>query len=319
MLAAGTVIALATGRYRLRAPLAGSAYGVVWTADAEGAGAAVALKFINADQMQRADPALQARWTDSAANEIAFLRALAPWDERHIVRLLASGTHAGLPVMALELLGSDLGRHMRTERDAGRPIALATILDWMGQINQALAKVHQYGWRYLDLKPANVLLHPTRARVVLADFGTIAPLASGPTTTYAGTASWQAPEQFFPAKNGYDSDARSDYFSLGALFYYLVTGGLPLRFCSALGQAYREHGNQAAAILKARHGASLPPTLGSDEAQLFAMRLPAPVRDDALALLRTLVAEAPHERPASAVAISRLLARIEPARCRSAA
>ena len=308
MLAAGTVVTLGAERYCLRAPLGGSAYGVVWRAD--GARGAVALKFINAAQMERAIPALRTRWIDSAANEITFLRSVAPWDERHIVRLLGSGEHAGLPVLVLELHGGDLARHVRVERDAGRPISLAVILDWLGQINQGLAKVHQYGWNYLDLKPGNVLLHPTQARVVLADFGTIARSDAPPVDTYAGTASWQAPEQFFSGPHGYDTDQRSDYFSLGALFYFLVTGGLPLRFCSALGQAWRAHGRAAAQLLMANHGGVLPPTLADDEARLFAQRIEASARADALALLTSLLAPRREDRPASEIEISRRLGKI---------
>lgn len=305
MLAAGTVITLGDERYCLRAPLGGSAYGVVWAADA--ARGQVALKFINAAQMARAEASLRARWTDSAANEITFLRALAPWDEGHIVRLLGSGEHAGLPVLVLELHGVDLARHLRVERDAGRPIGLALIVDWLGQINQALAKVHQYGWKYLDLKPGNVLLHATRGRVVLADFGTIARGAAPCSDVYVGTASWQAPEQFFPGPDGYDTDYRSDYFALGAIFYFLVAGGLPLRFCSSLGQAWREHGSAAAAVLMDR----MPVTLADDEADLFAARVGRAARNEVLALLTTLLATRREERPVSAIAISRQLARIQ--------
>ena len=309
MLAAGTVITLGAERYCLRAPLGGSAYGVVWAAD--GARGQVALKFINADQMARAEASVRSRWTDSAANEITFLRALAPWDERHIVRLLGSGEHAGLPVLVLELHGVDLARYVRVERDAGRPIGLAVIVDWLGQINQALAKVHQYGWKYLDLKPGNVLLHATQGRVVLADFGTIARGSSAPGDVYVGTASWQAPEQFFPGPQGYDTDHRSDYFALGAMFYFLVTGGLPLRYCSSLGQAWREHGSAAARVLVDRHGGVLPAILADDEARLFGERVGAAAKDEALGLLETLLAPRREDRPFSAIAISRQLSRIQ--------
>ncbi len=316
MLQADAIITLDAGRYRLRDALAGSAYGLVWRAEPVAGGGAVALKFINAAQMACAAPLQRARWVDSAANEIAFLRSLAPWDERHIVRLLDSGSHDGLPVLALELLGVDLGRHLAAARALGQPPAMAAILAWVGQINQALAKVHQYGWRYLDLKPANLLLHRATGGVKLADFGTSCLLAAAPTQAYAGTASWQAPEQFFPSAQGsYDTDIRTDYFALGAMLYYLVTGGLPLRFCSDCGNAYREHQSGGAALLLARHGGRAPSTLHDDEAALFAQRAghglddPAP----ALALLRVLLAARREERPRNALQISRMLQACRPA------
>jgi serine/threonine protein kinase len=321
MLQADDIITLAAGPYRLRAPLAGSAYGVVWRAQAPGA-AEVALKLVNRAQMERALPALQERWRASAEQEIAFLRSLAPWDERHIVRLLDSGTHQGLPVMALELLGSDLARHLGAAPAPG----LAQVLAWMGQVNQALAKVHQYGWVYLDLKPANVLT-TARGGVKLADFGTSRPASAPAPASYAGTASWQAPEQFFPNPAGaYDSDAGSDYFALGAMFYFLVTGGLQLRFCSDCGHAYRANPSTAAATLLARHGGAIPPTLHADEAALFARRIEhaagsggdatwCPAAETsaagaALALLRALLDADRNARPRHAIQISRMIGAI---------
>ena len=230
MSAAGAIIELEHGPYRLREQIAESAYGVVWEASAPGGGE-VALKLINRASMERAHPALRERWIGSALKEIAFLRSLEPWDERHIVRLLDSGEHEGLPVLALELLAGDAGRHVAAARNRGVALEFTLVLDWMGQINQALAKVHQYGWRYLDLKPANLLIDAEHRSLKLADFGTNRLLDDDQPHTYAGTANWQAPEQFFPvAPHSYATDARTDYFALGAMFYFLVTGGLSLRF-----------------------------------------------------------------------------------------
>ena len=335
MLQADDIITLAAGPYRLRAPLAQSAYGLVWRALSPAHGE-VALKLVNQVQMARAQGELQDRWRASADQEITFLRSLAPWDERHIVRLLDSGTHDGLPVMALELMDGDLARHIAAERDARRPIVFAQVLAWMVQVNQALAKVHQYGWVYLDLKPANVLTHSSGA-VKLADFGTSRLHCAAPPLGYAGTASWQAPEQFFPGAGGaYDTDARSDYFALGAMFYYMVTGGLQLRFCSDCGHAYRDNPSGAAASLLANHGGRLPRTLHPDEADLFTQRIEraeshgadatwcpaadAPPAGAALALLRCLLAPERHARPRHAIEISRQLAAIgQAARVRSPA
>jgi serine/threonine protein kinase len=316
MLEAGQLIPLAAGAYRLRKQLAGSSYGVVW--QAAGPSADVALKLVNRPQMERALPAHRDRWIASAKTEIVFLRSLRPWDERHIVRLLDSGDHDGLPVMALELMDTDLGRHLASERAAGRRASLGAILGWMEQINQALAKVHQYGWNYLDLKPANVLLGASRETVKLADFGTSRARAGVPFTGFAGTANWQSPEQFFPSShNTYDTDWRSDYFALGAMFYYLVTDGLPLRFCRDCGKAWREHQSRGAQQMLAANRGKLPAILSQDEAALFVRRIRQ--RADgarttgataSLALLRALLAADRSERPAHAMQIARMIAAI---------
>ena len=320
---AGDIITLAGGHYPLHHQLAGSAYGVVWRAGSP-SGHEVALKLINREQMARAQPELQARWVASAEKEIAFLASLAPWDERHIVRLLDYGMHEGLPVMALELMQDDLAHHLASRCRSGGALCFGQALAWLGQVNQALAKVHQYGWLYLDLKPANVLIHPRATGVRLADFGTSRLRSELPATFYAGTASWQAPEQFVPTAAGsWDTGTASDYFALGAMFYYLVTGGVQLRFCADCGNAYREHGAAGAATLLARHGGGMPPTLHPDEAVLFAQRVdsmdsgcadatwcPAggsAAASAALSLLESLLAPARADRPRNAIDISRML------------
>jgi serine/threonine-protein kinase len=205
----------------------------------------------------------------------------------------------------------------------------------MSQINQALAKVHQYGWRYLDLKPSNLLLDQSLQTIKLADFGTNRPLRDLNPHSYSGTASWQAPEQFFPVQQAsaqetsdaaYATGARSDYFSLGALFYYLSTGGATLRFCSDCGEAYRSYRSAGAAWLRERHGGDIPATLHENEELLFIGRIreqwqaahgpaaspavAAKAADNALRLLRQLLAPQPQRRPGSALDISRMLAEV---------
>ncbi|SDF63505.1 MULTISPECIES: serine/threonine-protein kinase [unclassified Duganella] len=312
MTTADAIIALELGHYRLREQIGGSAYGIIWRASGPQATRDVAVKLINQEQMDRALPAQRERWTSSAHNEIAFLQSLEPWDERHIVRLMDSGWHDGLPVLALELMGSDLGKHMIALKGRGESLPLTRALNWIAQINQALAKVHQYGWRYLDLKPANVLLDPHLHTVKLADFGTNRELGSLQAHSYAGTANWQAPEQFFPTNlGGYATSARSDYFSLGAMLYFLVTGGMPLRFCADCGLAYREHHVAGADLLRSRNGGEIPSALQLDEEERFAAAIAQDKRDAALDLLRALLHIDPAQRPRHAIQISRMLNAIQ--------
>ena len=309
MLRSGDIVVLEAGHYRLGEQLASSAYGVLWRARRAGLGD-VALKLVNRDQMARAEPALRTRWSEAASREIAFLRALAPWDARHIVRLLDHGLHDGLPALALELLDGDLATHVQGEAAAGRRIGLARALAWLAQVNAALAKVHQHGWRYLDLKPANLLLDRATNTLKLADFGTNRSLADLAPHTYAGTASWQAPEQFFPgAGGGFLTDARTDYFALGAVFYFLVTNGATLRYCGNCAEAWRVHGRAGAAHLRAAGTGALA-TLCEDEAARVAECARADGADPmpVLALLRALLAPRREQRPSHALAISRLIA-----------
>lgn len=313
MVQQGTIISMTRGQYRLREPLGGSAYGLVWRAEAPGG--SVAVKLVNTDQMGRAPAALRGHWIDAARAEAGFLARLAPWDGRHIVRLLDSGSHAGLPAMALELLDGDLASHLEAERAAGRGPGPMQALDWTAQVNQALAKVHAAGFRYLDLKPGNLLLDRRSGCLKLADFGTSRALPELSGHSYAGTASWQAPEQFFPLHLGqhrglYVTDARSDYFALGALLYWLVCGRM-LRYGAACGQAYAMHGREGAAALRREHG-GLPPTLHPDELAGF-VRAFGTAGAQAGELLRALLAPSADGRPGHALDISRRLCAVRAA------
>ena len=269
MVEAGDIITLTAGGWRLQAPLGGSSYGQVWRAASVLDGTPAAVKLVNRTQMDLAPPPQQAAWRAAFDAERSFLRALQPWDQRHIVRLLDSGDHDGLPALALELLDGDLAGYLARRRARGDHPSLAQALAWAAQVNAALAKVHQYGWRYLDLKPANLLVDAAGTTLKLADFGTNRALHDGAAHAYGGTAAWQAPEQFFPDDAGrYRTDARTDYFALGALLYAVVTG-VQLRFCAACADAYRAHGPAGAAALRARHDGDLPTTLAPDEAARF--------------------------------------------------
>lgn len=303
---AGDIIVLTASAWRLRAPLAASSYGMLWRADDVATGAPAALKLVNRAQMDAALPGLRRHWRTGAGAELAFLRGLRPWDGRHIVRLLDHGDHLGCTALALELLDGDLKSHLDVQeaRTGSRAVPLAQALDWTAQVNAALARVHGYGWRHLDIKPSNLLVDKATGTLKLADFGTSRQLGADPDGHgYAGTAGWQAPEQCIPAHGArYRTDARTDYFALGLLLYRLVTG-MPLRYAAACAAAL-DVGNPAGA------GRVLPlaaPVLAPDEAALFIDGAGQSAATPALDLLRALLAPAPGDRPAHALVISRAL------------
>jgi eukaryotic-like serine/threonine-protein kinase len=296
-----TIITLRTGAYCLREPIASSAYGHVWRADGPPGMGEVALKLVNAAQMKQAAAHQQVRWLEYADAEATLLSSLQAWEQRHIVRLLDSGSHNGLPVLALELLQRDLASEVRRVHPS-----IPDVIDWIGQVNQALAKVHQRSWRYLDLKPGNLLLDDA-GKVKLSDFGTIRPLADLGPHEFVGSPGWQAPEQCYAnAHGGYCTDARSDYFALGAVFFYLVMQGTPLRFCRDCGEALRT----SAAL--PRLEASV---ITAAEAACFVDRvdqeMPGAGRA-AHSLLTSLLAPQRQGRPRHALDISRALAAIKP-------
>ena len=171
----GERIAINGRSYRLGAilsPGAGS-YGQVWAAT-DGAGRAVALKFINTEAMSQADPAFQGHWRAHLEREIAFLDGLGAEQSRHIVALLDHGQIDGQPVLVLERLQANLGQWLTQQRrDGAPPQELDRILDWARQILTGLAVIHRAGFVYRDLKLSNILIDDDGDLLKLADFGSL--------------------------------------------------------------------------------------------------------------------------------------------------
>jgi eukaryotic-like serine/threonine-protein kinase len=149
----------------------------------------------------------------------------------HICVLHDVGQQDGIDYLVMECVeGETLAK--RLEKGA---LPLEQVLKYGMQIADALDKAHRSGVVHRDLKPGNIMLTPTGAK--LLDFGLAkpaAPLASlatltatvakqSPATeqgTIVGTFQYMSPEQI----EGKEADARSDIFSLGAVLYEMLTG-----------------------------------------------------------------------------------------------
>ena len=147
-------------------------------------------------------------------------RAAAQLNHPNIVTIHDFGEEQGTAYMAMELLeGEDLRELLRKDALANLDDKLAT----MEQVLEGLAFAHSKGVVHRDLKPGNVRVLP-QGRVKIMDFG-LARLAQDGAATGAlmGTPHYMSPEQV----QGERATARSDVFSLGAMFYEILSGRLP--------------------------------------------------------------------------------------------
>jgi hypothetical protein len=177
----------------------------------------VALKVLPPDAA--ADPAFAERFTREA-------RALARLNHPHIIAIYDFGQEGSLSYFVMEYV-EGLNLRQRLAKRLPPTEAVAIVL----QLCDALEYAHEEGIVHRDIKPENVLLDK-KGRAKIADFG-IAKLLQRKTAQYTLTGPWQvvgtlhymAPEQM---DNPLGLDHRADIFSLGVVFYEMLTGGLPL-------------------------------------------------------------------------------------------
>jgi hypothetical protein len=135
-----------------------------------------------------------------------------------IVTLFDVGEHKGIPYLAMELVKGDaLDHHCRKEA----LLPVATVLDIIGQVAQALGYAHSEGIVHRDIKPSNLMLVGGRT-VKIMDFGLAKAPAAHLTSdgTLMGTPGYMAPEQI----RGGTIDGRSDLFALGCVLFEMLTG-----------------------------------------------------------------------------------------------
>ncbi len=153
-------------------------------------------------------------------------RALAKLAHPNIVAVHEFGQVNGLPFFLMEFVD---GLNLRQLERAGK-LSPREALQIVPQICEALQFAHDEGIVHRDIKPENILLDK-KGRVKIADFGIAKILGreAEPSLTETqgaiGTPHYMAPEQ---VENPTTVDHRADIFSLGVVFYEMLTGELPL-------------------------------------------------------------------------------------------
>ena len=154
-------------------------------------------------------------------------RALARLNHPNIVAVHDFGQLGGQPYLVMEFVD---GPNLRQVEQAGR-LTPAEALQIIPQICEALHFAHSEGIVHRDIKPENILIDK-KGRVKITDFG-IAKIVGVPAGKVSltgakdllGTPHYMAPEQ---VEHPQMVDHRADIFSLGVVFYEMLTGELPL-------------------------------------------------------------------------------------------
>jgi len=138
-----------------------------------------------------------------------------------IVAIHDIGEDYDLTYMAMEFLdGDDLDKYCKK----GSLLPTRKILDIIAETADALEYAHNNNVIHRDIKPANIMLLKI-GKVTVTDFGIAKSMSASKTRSgiILGTPNYMSPEQIM----GRQIDARSDIFSLGVVFFQLLTGELP--------------------------------------------------------------------------------------------
>lgn len=154
-----------------------------------------------------------------------FLRegkTVAQLNHRNIVSIYDSGEYKGSYFLSMEYIpGGTLGQRLDS-----RFLPLESTLDIVGQIASALAFAHEHKLVHRDVKPTNVLFRHEK-EIVLGDFGIAKTVTKHDQMTRTGmiigTPDYMSPEQIM----GQALTGKSDLYSLGIVFYEMLTGELP--------------------------------------------------------------------------------------------
>jgi serine/threonine-protein kinase len=233
----------------------------------------VALKVISRNLAE--DPTARARFLREA-------RAAAQIHHPNVARVTHYGEQDGECFYAMELVhGETLEERVRREG----PLPLNVALEVVEQTARGLAAGEECGVIHRDLKPSNVMIESLASDQLLVkiiDYGVAKVLATQPDATYRtqagfiGTPAFASPEQFDEAGRQ-QIDTRSDIYSLGVTFWYLLTAQMPFAGRS---------------IEEVREKQSQPPPMQ----QLKNAHVPR----ECVSLLKSMLAPDPAKRPQTA-------------------
>lgn len=207
------------GRYQVEKELGKGAMGIVYLGRDPKISRVVAIKTMALAQEFEADELEEVK-------ERFFREAETAGRLSHpnIVTIYDAGEEHDLAYIAMEFLkGEDLAKYTKSDN----LLELKTVVSIIVRAAEGLAFAHAQNIVHRDIKPANLMYEPESDSLKITDFGIARITDSSKTKTgmVLGTPSYMSPEQLAGKK----VDGRSDLFSLGVMFYQMVTGKLPFR------------------------------------------------------------------------------------------
>ena len=170
----------------------------------------VALKFIKDKYLDNSEALEQFK------NEARYTSI---FNHPNIMKIYNIGEYDSRPYMSSELLK---GRTLKEILDNRGKLSFDECLDYMNQILLGSEKIHSQGILHNDFKPDNLyLLYDGTIRI--CDFGVATHISNKEEKHILGTANYLAPEVILNKKYS----VQSDIYSLGIIFYELLTGELP--------------------------------------------------------------------------------------------
>ena len=147
------------------------------------------------------------------ANSVADLR------HDNIVSIFDYGEHEGIPYLVMDYID---GRTLYDIIQNNAPIARSKQLRFMEDLCAGLGYAHKRKLVHRDIKPANLIIDGSTDNLKILDFGVVRRLGSkGTVGVPIGTFCYMSPEQ---TRGAATLDHRSDIFSVGLVFYELVSG-----------------------------------------------------------------------------------------------